>query len=293
MFESPLLLLQFSVCYFEMLIAQTGSNTLAPAVELPGSAPVSNLWWMLPVAAAIFAIAWFLRPRKTESQLPAKSNKDSDRKSAARNKFVASETSKHDPTTEDQKTVRTKASGSKKKKAGKKKLPLNAKPAQPQVVAVLAAVSPPEMSSTQALPSNATVEKTAADSKPVNAIFEPLRDAVIVRKKSQHKEESVDAYDSQAAAKQRVPEAVSEMFGGKFERIVPRASIRSHADRWPAPVPQPSKSTPTIAQRPQPVETVKLEVVSDPVAPEVAQGLKSFVSKVKKSEESNTGSDSV
>ena len=276
-----------------MLIAQTGSNTLAPAPELPGDAPVSNLWWLLPLAAAIFALAWYLRARKTESQLPAKSTRDSDRKSATRRKLVATETAKQDSTTEDEKPVRTKASGSKKKKTSKKKLPPNAKPTQPKVVAVVAAVSPPEMSSTQALQSNATVEKTATDAKPVNAIFEPLRDAVIVRKKSQYREESVDDYDSQASAKQRVPEAVSEMFGGKFERMVPRASIRSHANRWPAPSTQPSKSTPTITPRPQPVEPVKLEAVSDPVAPEVPQGLKSFVSKVKKSDESSTGSDSV
>ena len=245
------------------------------------------------MAAAIFSLAWYLRQRKNASLLPAKSTRDFDRKSVARSKLAAFETEKQNPTTEDQKTVRTKASGSKKKKASKKKLPLKAKPAQPQVAAVLAAVSPPEMYSTQALPSNVTVEKTATDSKPVNAIFEPLRDAVIVRKKSQYREDSVDSYDSQASAKQRVPEAVSEMFGGKFERLVPRASIRSHTNRWPAPVPQPSKSVPAITLQPQPVETVKLEAVSDPVAPETAQGLKSFVSKVKKSEESDTGSVSV
>ena len=275
-----------------MLIAQTGSNTLAPAAELPGSTPVSNLWWMLPLAAAIFALAWYLRPKKTHSQLPTKSNKDTYRKSAVRNKPADSETARQDPTTEDQKPVRTKSNGSKKKKTSKKKLPSNAKPAQPQVVAVLAAISPPDMSSTQALQSNATVEKVAADPKPVNAIFEPLREAVKVRKKQQYREESVDAYDSQASARQRVPEAVSEMFGGKFERIVPRASIRSHSNRWPAPAPQPSQSTPTITPRPQPVETVKDESVSDPVAPAVANGLKSFVSKVKKSDESSSESAS-
>jgi len=285
MSESPLLLYQLTVCYFEMLIAQTGSNTLAPAAELPGSTPVSNLWWMLPLAAAIFALAWFLRPKKPQLQLPPKSNKDSDRKSAARNKLLASETAKQDPTTEDREPVRTKSNGSKKKKTSKKKLPSNAKPAQPQV---MIAVSPPDMSPTQALQNKVPIEKVAADPKPVNAIFEPLREAVIVRKKQQYREESVDAYDSQASAKQRIPEAVSEMFGGKFERIVPRASIRSHADRWPAAAFQPSKSSPTITPRPQPVETVKDEAVSDPVAPAVVNGLKSFVSKVKKSDESSS-----
>jgi len=279
----------FLFVYFEMLIAQTGSNTLAPAAELPGSTPVSNLWWMLPLAAAIFALAWYLRPKKTASQLPTKSNKDSYRKSAARSKPADSETAMQDSTTEDQKPVRTKSNGSKKKKTSKKKLASNAKPAQSQV---MVAVSPPEMSPTQALQNNVPVEKVAADPKPVNAIFEPLREAVKVRKKQQYREESVDAYDSQASAKQRIPEAVSEMFGGKFERIVPRASIRSHADRWPVTAPQPSKSTPTITPRPQPVETVKDEAVSDPVAPVVADGLKSFVSKVKKTEESSSESAS-
>ena len=292
MSESPFLLHLSSVCYFEMLIAQTGSNTLAPAAELPGSTPVSNLWWMLPLAAAIFALAWYLRPKKTESRLPTKSNKESDRKSVARSKLLASETAKQDTTTDDPKPVRTKSNGSKKKKTSKKKLSSNAKPAQPQVVAAVVAISPPDMFSTNAIQSNATVEKTAADPKPVNAIFEPLREAVKVRKKSQYREESIDAYESQASAKQRVPEAVSEMFGGKFERIVPRPSIRSHADRWPAPVPQPSRSTPVVIPRPEPVETVKMEAVSDPVTPAVTDGLKSFVSKVKKTDDSSSGSAS-
>ena len=128
------------------------------------------------------------------------------------------------------------------------------------------------------------------ESKPVNAIFEPLRDAVKERKRQKYGEESSDQFESNDSSRQREPDLVSQLFGGKFERIVPKASIRSYANRWPAAEAQQVKLTPASTPRPQPIATAIPAAVSVPVpvtsAPEM--GLKSFVSKVKKSDDSSS-----
>ena len=276
-----------------MLIAQTGSNALFPVAEPEGSTSVSNLWWMLPLAAAIFAFAWYLRPRKAVSQPAEKSSKGHGRKSSVRTRDAVSEPQLLESLPGDQQpTSTTRTIGSKKKKSSKKKNASTNKTTQslPVVAAVTEVAVADVGKATVSTPTNAsqsvsTVAKEVPDPKPVNAIFEPLRDAVKERRKSQYVEESGVA-DSNSTSKQREPDLVQQLFGGKFERIVPRASIRSHADRWPAPAAQQVKNTDTIASRPQPMEAAKPEPVTVPAALAPAKGLKSFVSKVVKSDSS-------
>ena len=267
-----------------MLIAQTGSNTMAPLAEPQGSPAASNLWWMLPVAAAIFALAAYLRPRKSVPQPLAKFNKNSERKSATRVNVATSDTAVKDSRTQDRpQSASSDTRSAKKKKSSKKKSQQTAKQtATPTAVASVSSagkIAALDSTAAVAVPTNTTkVSKEITESKPVNAIFEPMRDAVKARKRQKFGEEPADAFESNDDSRQ--PDLVSQLFGGKFERMVPKANIRSYANRWPAPAAQQVKLTPAVAERPQPIAAPIPEAVNVPVTSVPEMGLKSFVSKV-------------
>ena len=280
-----------------MLIAQTGSNTVAPIAEPQGSPAPSNLWWILPVAMAIFAITAYLRLRKNVPQPPAKFNKNSDRKSATRGSatrvnVATSDTAVKDSRTQDRpQSASSDTRSAKKKKSSKKKSQQTVKQtATPTAVASVSSagkIAALDSTAAVAVPTNTTnVSKEITESKPVNAIFEPMRDAVKERKRQRFGEEPADAFESNDNSRQREPDLVSQLFGGKFERMVPKANIRSYANRWPAPAAQQVKLEPTVAERPQPIAAAIPEATSVPVTSAPEMGLKSFVSKVKKSDDS-------
>lgn len=272
-----------------MLIAQTGSNTVAPLAEPQGSPAASNLWWMLPVAVAIVALAAYLRLRKSVPQPPAKFNKNSERKSATRGSatrvnVATSDTAVKDSRTQDRpQSASSDTRSAKKKKSSKKKSQQTAKQtATPTAVASVSSagkIAALDSTAAVAAPTNtAKVSKEITESKPVNAIFEPMRDAVKARKRQKFEEEPADAFESNDDSRQ--PDLVSQLFGGKFERMVPKANIRSYANRWPAPAAQQVKLTPAVAERPQPIAAPIPEAVNVPVTSAPEMGLKSFVSKV-------------
>ncbi len=272
-----------------MLIAQTGSNTVAPLAEPQGSAAASNLWWILPVGVAIFAIAAYLRLRKSVPQPTAKSNKNADRKSATRGSSTRGKVATSETAAKDSSTVNRPQSASsdtrsaKKKKSSKKKsqqtVKQTAPPAAVASVASVGAIATLNSTSAVAAPTNSTkVSKEITESKPVNAIFEPMRDAVKERKRQKFGEEPADAFESNDDSRQ--PDLVSQLFGGKFERMVPKANIRSYANRWPAPVAQQVKLRPTVTEQPQPIAAPIPEADSVPLTSAPEMGLKSFVSKV-------------
>ena len=123
---------------------------------------------------------------------------------------------------------------------------------------------------------------------PVNAIFEPLRDV------SQHRRKPTFTTPN---APSQTKEAVGSIqhSGGKFERTEASANpTRSVANRWPASATQQVISSVTATPRPQspsPSNLKSSQATVVPVSTAPANGLKSFVSKIKGSVA--TSSDSV
>ncbi len=275
-----------------MLIAQTSS------IDSQGNSTVSILWWLLPLAVAIIWIAWFFRANKVKSNRSRPANagsaqkQKSHRTSSASNDRFDAVSDKSDSV--DSSQART--TGKNKKKKEKNKGNRKNKPTVPaSLESVVKAESPTKRVSDKitepqrpVVQDAITVPQAMTEPKPSNAIFEPLREVLKERRKSSV-EENTDSYSAKNESRPRENDAFNQIFGGKFERIVPKATIRSVANRWPAATGEQIKRSETITPRPQaqpaPQSAMTPNVASEP-AP--AKGLKSFVSKVKSSTDSDT-----
>ena len=285
-----------------MLIAQTGTGSASPsnAAELQGSSSVAILWWLVPLAVAVIWIAWYFRAKRPQPTL-TKNSKPSSRQSAKRPRNTSASNDVTDAssvTAESIDSTKPRNTGSKKKKKDKNKGNRKSKPVIPSAESPLKA-GPPLMATSEKSPDGQATSKHDAggvpppsktEPKPSNAIFEPLRTVSKERRRSSAENNS-EINSSRNDSRPRENDAFDQIFGGKFERIIPKATIRSTASRWPTPTTQRVKSSEPVAEKPQPIAPASHPITLNPVLPEAqipAIGLKSFVTKVKSSSSSDS-----
>ncbi len=275
-----------------MLIAQT------TAIDSQGNSTVSILWWLLPLAVAIIWIAWFFRVNKGQSNRARPANAGPAPKQKGHRTGSAS-SDRSDAVSEKSDSFdlsHPRTTGKNKKKKEKNKGNRKNKPTVPaSVESVVKADSPTKSASDKitglqrpVVQDAITVSQATNEPKPSNAIFEPLREVLKERRKSSV-EDNADNYSAKNESRPRENDAFNQIFGGKFERIVPKATIRSVANRWPVSSTPQIKTSETITPRSQPITQPTASNTMIPnVPPEPApeKGLKSFVSKVKSSTDS-------
>ncbi len=279
-----------------MFIAQT------TAVDSQGNSILSILWWLLPLTVAIIWIAWFFLANKGQSNRVRPNNSGPAAKSKGHRKSSASNDSTDAVSmkTETFESSPARTTGKKKKKKEKNKGNRKDKPTVPtSIESGVKAESPSKKASDKSTEAQTPVVQAAiavsqpvTEPKPSNAIFEPLREVRKERRKSSV-DDTTDNDFTKNESRPRENDAFNQIFGGKFERIVPKATIRSVPNRWPVSATPQVKSSETITPKPQritPPAVPKTITPNVPMEPAPANGLKSFVSKVKSSTDSNSES---
>ncbi len=269
-----------------MLFAQTGTNPILPKTPLEAEVNpyLIALWWLVPLVIAAIWIALTVRSNKIKSDRRQRINamdasKSKELKKSSPPNEEAFSISASTPSSTSNVPPKTGLNTSKKEKNKRKQ---KAKPPVSAAEAPTLVVPPEKISALHATETQASTA-SPAEPKPSNAIFEPLRDASKGRRKA-FADATFDNRDAREESVSRENDAYNQLFGGKFERIIPKQSLRSVASRWPAPEPeQPKTSAPVVARTPQSVKTIVPETIAETrlETPGPAQGLKSFVSKVK------------
>jgi hypothetical protein len=264
-----------------MLIAQTGTQaTPSTIAESQGTNDFMSWWWLLPLAAVILSLILYSRNRKAQP-------KASDRKKDAKSSRISTADTNRREGLEDRQdaakqslpTAQQKKRKKEKGKGNRKNTPSLASKTEPQIAAKPAE---PSVESVATQPAPSTAEVLAAP-KPSIAIFEPLRDASKGRRKASVEFASAETLPETFSR----PKEVESLFGGKFERAIPKPSLRTVANRWPQPA-SPHQTVSHVAESAQvlaepanlPSPKASVELLSPPPPPP-AKGLSSFVSKVK------------
>ena len=289
-----------------MLIAQTGTGSASPtnAADLQGNSTVAILWWLVPLAVAVIWIAWYVRAKRPQPNL-AKTSNPGHRPSSKkpRNNSVSNDVS--DAGSEIAESIdssRPRNTGSKKKKKDKNKGNRKSIPTIPAPTESPLKAGPPVMASNEKSPDVQTTlihdavsaPQVKSEPKASNAIFEPLRTVSKERRKSSV-ERTSENFSSKNDSRPSENDAFNQLFGGKFERIIPKATIRSTPNRWPTPVSQQVKSSEPVDVRPQSIAPVINPTTLNPIQSDTqipAIGLKSFVTKVKSSSSSDSQAES-
>jgi len=285
-----------------MLFAQTGMTSSLP--RKPAEPEVNPymiaLWWIVPLALAAVWIALIVRSNQTKYRIKRASNQEDSLKSKEQRKVAISiETPDaiRDPAAPPD--LRTPQLSSKKSKKEKSKGKQKEKgPVSAQETAPISDTSRKASESREAVvqaetPTTTAIASSAIEPKPSTAIFESLRDATRGRRKA-FVQENFDNRESRDDSSSRENDAYNQLFGGKFERIIPKQSLRSVANRWPAAEATASKSNAPSVARMQPSPPAIAPAATTQTLPEnpaPAEGLKSFVSKVKNSPETPSQSD--
>ncbi len=266
------------------------------AVDSQGNSILSILWWLLPLTVAIIWIAWFFRANKGQSNRARTNNSGPAVKSKGHRKSSASNVSTDAVLTKTEtfESSPARTPSKKKKKKEKNKGIRKDKPTLPTSIES-EAVSPSKKASDKSTEAQRPVVQAAiavsqpvTEPKPSNAIFEPLRQVRKERRRSPV-EDTTDNNLMRNESRTRENDAFNQIFGGKFERIVPKATIRSVPNRWPVSATPQVKSSETITPKPQrvtPPAASNTITPNVPPEPAPANGLKSFVSKVKSSTDS-------
>ena len=223
---------------FSMLFAQTGTNSTVPRkiADAEVNPYLIALWWIVPLAIAAIWIAITVRSNNAKAKAKAKqrlsqaeaTKSKEAKKTAPSSVTVDSETTPIDSS----ETRRSQVDRQPKKKKEKTKSKQKTETITPSVSAsseVAASDTIVATKSTELEASNAN--PAIAEPKPSNAIFEPLRDASRGRRKV-YNDESMDSRDERGDSGARENDAYNQIFGGKFERIIPKQSLRSVANRW-------------------------------------------------------------
>jgi hypothetical protein len=289
-----------------MLFAQTGTtNTLSnPSAVEEVNPYMIALWWLIPLAIAAVWIALTVRSNQAKERRKKAINQSETTKSKDQRRApLTSQSSASMDTTlpmqdkpNSTPSSTSSSTGQKKSKKDKSKVKTAAEPTDRESIqtnetavstvpntleANVAAISP-ALSATQ----------PNTETKPSSAIFEPLRDAARSRRKS-YPDDNSESRDSRGDSSLRDNDAYNQLFGGKFERIIPKQSLRSVASRWPVSESPLKTQTPAVTRAQPTVQNVLpvAETLESPKMPEPVKGLKSFVSKVKSLPESDLPPD--
>ncbi len=273
-----------------MLFAQTGTNSTVPRkiADAEVNPYLIALWWIVPLAIAAIWIAITVRSNNAKAKAKAKqrlSQAEATKSKEIKKTPPSSVTVGSETTPIDSSETRRQTDRQPKKKKEKTKSKQKTEPITPSVSAspeVATGDMIAEKQSTELEASNAN--PAIAEPKPSNAIFEPLRDASRGRRKV-YNDESMDNRDERGDSTSRENDAYNQIFGGKFERIIPKQSLRSVANRWPTEETQPAKTAMPVVASTQPSNPVATPTNANSETqvetPAPAKGLKSFVSKVK------------
>lgn len=270
-----------------MLMVQIALNPLLLLDIQPAVGSTSySLWWLLPIALALVGIAWYIRGQTKRSEQKTRPTRaPSTNMGASKTKKVADGEIVDASKSLAPNVLTTKKTGKSKKRERRRseqhdKSAVSLQSKIPEPVSNRASERSPTALTPSVPSAIAPIESPSQPQppRPVNAIFEPLRDVSQLRRKP-----TFTAPNPTSLTKESV--GSSQQSGGKFERTEASENpIRSLANRWPASATQQVKSAVTTTQRPQSpspsiLESSQSTVVAVPTAP--ANGLKGFVSKVK------------
>ncbi len=294
-----------------MIIAQSVLPSGTENSQRNSDPSAIGFWWILPLAIVVFGAAWYIRQKKKNSG-PKSSSKTHKQPVASTNLADASQI--REESTDANPTIRRSSSlsqAAKKKNKVQSKNERRMKHVLQRDSASLeqknSKVIKPKTSIVAQSPDRAEANAQAKPvtvpvPTPVNAIFEPLFNVV------QHRRKTTATLPT--VLSQTNPSIVStQPSGGKFERnVVTAAATRSIASRWPTSATQqketleiettnrqilsqtdPSSSPPTELSRATVPSQPSTTVLAPSEAP--AKGLKSFVSKVRSTNATNSDDD--
>ncbi len=274
-----------------MLFAQTGTNSVLPIVPLEAEVNpyLIALWWIVPLAIAAIWIALIVISNKAKTKTRRRLNAEDVSKSKEPRKSAPSneDATRVPSSTESSESRKIPTAGQIKKKKDKNKGKQKTKPPVPVELDSASLVQSETMASSAKGPESpaSAASQAIAEPKPSNAIFEPLSDASKGRRKA-FANEIFNSRESREDSSPRENDAYDQLYGGKFERIIPRQSLRSVANRWPTADTQPTKSSAVVVSRSTPAApAVAPDSIAQslPETPAPVKGLASFVSKVKSS----------
>ncbi len=320
---------------FSMLFAQTGTASIPSSKKAEAEVDpyMIALWWIVPLALFALWVAFKVRSNHAKARANQRLNQSEPSKSKELKRMAPRHIDEDSPSTENRSSATAastavtnvndstatalspdlgsranyqKTSGQSKKKKEKSKGHQPTQPKPPKESPPTAApTSDPIAAATMAGSQPPNENQPPLEPKPSSAIFEPLRNASLSRRKSSP-EQTRDDREDRVDSISKENDAYNQIFGGKFERIIPKQSLRTVANRWPAEATQPPKKpvpasvrTPSSSSdgipansnlntgkpAPNPLDSTSSSVSDSAAAPSAtpapAKGLKGFVSKVK------------